>query len=84
MFLRGRGATETGVTAAQRSIRNAAGRELLRAPSGGPMIFLSLPDGDYTVTARFEGTTRSRVVSVHAGMDAAVLLEWSPSLQVRA
>jgi hypothetical protein len=63
------------VTAARRSIHSAAGRELLRASSGGPMVHLSLPDSHYTVTARFEGTTLSRAVSVHAGMHDAVLLE---------
>lgn len=34
--------------AALRSVRNAAGREPLRAASGGPMALLSLPDSHYT------------------------------------
>jgi hypothetical protein len=75
-FLWGRGAKETEVAGVEWSIRNAAGHELLDVRSGGPLVLASLPDGRYTVTARYDGTALSRAVAVHKGMHDDLLLEW--------
>lgn len=75
-FLWGRGAKETPIANVDWSIRNAPGHEMLDAHSNGPEVLASLPNGRYTVTARYEGTTRSRVVDVHQGMHDTVVLEW--------
>jgi hypothetical protein len=75
-FLWGRGQKETQLTGVQWSIGDAAGHQLVNASSGGPEVLASLPDGRYTVTARYEETTLSRVVSVHKGIHDTVVLEW--------
>jgi hypothetical protein len=75
LFLWGRGQKETPVDVAW-SIKNAAGHELVNAHSSGPEVLASLPDGRYTVTARYHETTLSRVVTVHKGAHDEVLLEW--------
>lgn len=75
-FLWGRGAKETEIGGVDWSIRNAAGHEMLDASSGGPIVLASLPDGRYTVTARYDGDKQSRVVNVRKGTHDTVLLEW--------
>jgi len=75
MFFWGRGQKETPVPV-EWSIKNAAGRELLDAPSSGPEVLASLPDGRYKVTARYDETTISRTVNVHRGIHDTVILEW--------
>jgi hypothetical protein len=75
LFLWGRGAKETPVDV-QWSIKNAAGKELIDAQSKGPEVLASLPNGRYTVTASYQGTTLSRVVDVHKGTHEVVVDEW--------
>lgn len=75
-FLWGRGPKETEISGVEWSIRNAAGHDMLDASSGGPIVLALLPNGRYTVTAHYEGNTRSRVVSVNKGTHDTVLLEW--------
>ena len=75
-LLWGRGAKETPIAGVEWSIRNAAGRKLVDASSSGPLVLASLPDGRYTVTARYEQSTLSRVVDVHKGSHNTVVLEW--------
>ncbi|HTP48077.1 MAG TPA: hypothetical protein VMQ50_14285 [Casimicrobiaceae bacterium] len=75
LFFWGRGQKETPVPV-EWSIKNAAGRELLDARASGPEVLASLPDGRYTVTARYEERTLSRVVLLHRGMRDTVILEW--------
>jgi hypothetical protein len=75
IFLWGRGQKETPVDV-EWSIKNATGHELVDARSSGPEVLASLPDGRYTVTARYKETTLSRVVTVHKGMHDNVVLEW--------
>ena len=75
LFLWGRGEKETPVDVAW-SIKNAAGRELVDASASGPEVLASLPDGRYTVVARYDETTLSRTVLVHRGKHDTVVLEW--------
>jgi hypothetical protein len=75
-LLWGRGAKETPIAGVEWSIRNAAGRTLVDATSTGPLVLASLPDGRYTVTARYEATALSRVVDVHERRHDTVVLEW--------
>jgi len=75
LFLWGRGQKETPVDVSW-SIKNAAGHELVNAPSSGPEVLASLPNGRYTVTARYHETTLSRIVKVHRGAHDEVVLEW--------
>lgn len=75
LFLWGRGQKETPVDV-EWSIKNAAAQELVDARSSGPEVLASLPDGRYTVTARYDETTLSRTVMVHKGKHDDVVLEW--------
>ena len=75
LFFWGRGQKETPITVAW-SIKNAVGHELVDARSSGPEVLASLPDGKYTVTARYDETTLSRPVVVHRGRHDTVVLEW--------
>jgi hypothetical protein len=75
-LLWGRGAKETPIAGVEWSIQNSAGRKLVDAHSSGPLVLASLPDGRYTVTARYEGDKLSRVVDVHRGRHDTVVLEW--------
>lgn len=75
LFFWGRGQKETPVDV-QWSIKNAAGHELVDARSSGPEVLASLPDGRYTVTARYNEATLSRNVTVHKGKLDDVILEW--------
>jgi hypothetical protein len=75
LFLWGRGQKETPVDV-EWSIKNAAGHELVDARSSGPEVLASLPDGRYTVTARYKETTVSEAVTVRKGMHDDVVLEW--------
>jgi hypothetical protein len=75
-FLWGRGAKETPVAAADLAIKDAAGHPLVAAPSGGPVLLASVPEGRYTVTARYEGKEVSRVVNVRKGTHDTVVMEW--------
>jgi hypothetical protein len=75
-LLWGRGAKETPIAGVEWSIHNSAGHKLVDASSSGPLVLASLPDGRYTVTARYEGDELSRVVDVHRGKHDTVVLEW--------
>jgi hypothetical protein len=75
-FLWGRGAKETPIAVVDWSIKNAAGHSLLDASSSGPVVLASVPDGRYTVTARYEGRTLSRTATVRKGTHDTVVMEW--------
>jgi len=75
LFLWGRGQKETPVDVTW-SIKNAAGHELVAAHAGGPEVLASLPDGRYAVTAHYDETTLTRIVTVHKGAHDEVVLEW--------
>ena len=75
-FLWGRGAKETDIAGVDWSIRDEDGHVLLDRRSGDPIVLASLPDGRYNVTATYDGTTLSRVVTVRKGLHDDLLLEW--------
>jgi hypothetical protein len=75
-FLWGRGAKETPVNVVDWTIKDKAGHPLVVAPSGGPVVLASVPDGRYVVTARYEGKELSRTVAVRKGVRDTVVMEW--------
>ncbi len=75
LFFWGRGQKETPIDV-DWSIKKASGHELVDARSSGPEVLASLPEGRYTVTARYKETTLSRAFNVHKGTHDDVMLEW--------
>ena len=75
-FLWGRGAKETPVAAVDWAIKDAAGHPLVGAPASGPVVLASVPEGRYTVTARYEGKEVSRAVNVRKGTHDTIVMEW--------
>jgi hypothetical protein len=57
-------------------ISNAHGTVLLDTSTRGPFMLVSLPNGRYTVTARYKGNEERRVVSVATGAHAHELFIW--------
>ncbi|MCC6197810.1 MAG: hypothetical protein IT518_25445 [Burkholderiales bacterium] len=49
-------------------IADARGNPVFELPNAGPMLYVMLPDGTYTVRARFKGLTESQQVTL-AGKD---------------
>ena len=49
------------------SLSDRSGNEILSVRCPGPWLLLNLPDGSYGVSARFEGKTVSRKVSIRGG-----------------
>jgi hypothetical protein len=64
------------ITGAQVTITDKKGNVLLNEPSGGPMLFVHVANGSYTINANYSGTTISRkvVVTNHRGVN--VYLTW--------
>lgn len=60
-------------------IRNAHGDTVFELSDAGPLLYVALPDGDYTVRATAEGVTKTRRVSVHAGHSQDLSFCWSDS-----
>jgi len=75
-FLWGRGAKESEISKVDWSISNAAGRELVKAESSGPIVLASLPDGHYTIKATHDGKELTRNVTAHNGKQDTVLMEF--------
>jgi hypothetical protein len=60
-------------------IRDGAGNRVLCVSDAGPMLFLRLPDGDYTVTARsYGGIEQTRQIKVRGDSHQDVTLIWQP------
>ncbi|MEZ5611409.1 MAG: hypothetical protein R3E45_13315 [Rhodocyclaceae bacterium] len=58
-------------------IRNARGDTVFELSNAGPLLYVALPDGDYTVRATAEGVTEMRRVSIHAGHPQDLRFLWS-------
>lgn len=65
----GHGAYTVG---AQVEIRDRQGRTVLSTETDGPLMFVDLPDGEYTITARREGQTHERRVRIGGGTESVV------------
>jgi len=62
-------------------VRDAKGREVLALDDTGPMTYVKLPPGQYTVQATFEGHKQVRHVALdgHAGQDVYVHWRGTPA-----
>ena len=66
-------------------IRDDQGKEILKAPSDGPLFFTKLPEGKYTVTATTLGRTLTRDVEVPNKGQARLYFTWKePSASAAA
>jgi len=68
--------SDVGVT-----IKDAAGRILLEHVADGPFFLARLPSGTYSVSARYDGKTQTRKVSVTAGRLRTEYLRWPSNPQ---
>lgn len=57
-------------------ISDAHGTVLVDTNARGPFMLVSLPDGRYTVTARYNGTQQRRVVNVATGVHEHEAFIW--------
>jgi len=57
-------------------IRDDQGKEILKAPSDGPLFFTKLPAGKYTFEARAEGRTEVQVAQVPAKGQTRLYFAW--------
>ena len=57
-------------------VADAKGNKLIEHVADGPFFMAKLPDGQYTVTATYEGTSQTRRVNVSARHLNTVHLRW--------
>ncbi|HEY2817407.1 MAG TPA: hypothetical protein VGK44_09790 [Casimicrobiaceae bacterium] len=58
-------------------IQDAAGRVIVDRASQGPIFLARLPDGQYTVSAEFQGRTQTRRIALSNGRRESVSFYWS-------
>ena len=58
-------------------ILDAAGRVVVDRASQGPIFLARLPDGQYTVSAEFQGRTQTRRVALGNGRRESLSFYWS-------
>jgi len=71
-----KGAPAEFTAAVPLTVTDGHGKEIFSATSNGPFMLLSLPEGHYTVTARYHGRKLERRVFVGHGHHRAVF-EWT-------
>jgi hypothetical protein len=59
-------------------IEDAAGKKVLDLAASGPILLVDLPQGRYTVAARYRGKLEKRVIAVAKGGKQAVHFTWQP------
>jgi hypothetical protein len=57
-------------------ISDSSGNPIFQLRSAGPMLYVMLPQGRYTVSARFKGVTRTLQVTLAANGGKDLLLHW--------
>ncbi len=57
-------------------IANTAGSLVLRLRAAGPMLYVMLPDGRYTVSARFDGVTETKTVTLDGRIGRNLSFHW--------
>ena len=57
-------------------ITDARGNRVLALPDAGPLLYVMVPDGRYTVTAEVDGVVRSQQVTVSRGQGREVVFHW--------
>lgn len=58
-------------------IYDARGNAVLSLPDAGPMLYVTLPDGVYTVTAQADGIVKSQRVTLAGGQGQSVVFHWN-------
>ena len=58
-------------------IHDMKGREVLNTTTQGPFLLANLPQGEYKVSARYEGQTRRSTVRVDKAAHHRVIFEWA-------
>jgi hypothetical protein len=67
------------LSAADVLIKDAQGKEILKAVSDGPLFFTKLPAGKYTIEATAQGRTEEQVVQVPAKGRTQAYFAWKKS-----
>ncbi|CAB3690083.1 MULTISPECIES: carboxypeptidase regulatory-like domain-containing protein [Achromobacter] len=57
-------------------IRDAQGKEVLKATAEGPYMLVKLPAGNYKVSATYEGRAQEREVNVQGPGTGRAVFEW--------
>jgi len=57
-------------------IADARGDAVFAITDGGPLLYVMLPDGKYTVTAESDGIVKTQRVTVSRGQGADVVFHW--------
>ena len=60
-------------------IADARGHRVLALPDAGPLLYVMVPDGRYTVTAEVDGVVKSQSVTVSRGQGKEVVFHWRDS-----
>ncbi|HEY3179434.1 MAG TPA: carboxypeptidase regulatory-like domain-containing protein [Casimicrobiaceae bacterium] len=74
---RGEGQRAEFVADVHLQILDAAGRVIIDRASQGPIFLAHLPDGQYVVTAEYQGRTQTRRVAVSGSRHEALSFHWS-------
>jgi hypothetical protein len=57
-------------------LTDARGNRVLALPDAGPLLYVAVPDGRYTVTAEVDGVVKSQQVTVSRGQGRQVVFHW--------
>jgi len=57
-------------------IADARGNRVFELPSAGPILYVTLPKGTYTVSARFQGLTESQGVNLTGKEGKELFFRW--------
>jgi hypothetical protein len=60
-------------------VTDARGKRVLALPDAGPLLYVMVPDGRYTVTAEVDGIVKSQQVAVSRGQGREVVFHWRDS-----
>lgn len=59
------------------TIADASGNAVFALPDAGPLLYVMLPDGRYTVSAQLDGVTKTQQVTLGRGRSADVVFHWN-------
>ena len=63
-------------TMADVSILDTSGNPVFELPNAGPLLYVALPEGRYTVIARNQGVTKTQRVTLKATSGSDVVFDW--------
>jgi hypothetical protein len=58
-------------------IADARGNRIFAHPDAGPLLYVMLPEGRYTVTARSDGVTKTQEVTLFGNQGKDVVFHWN-------